>query len=129
MPAADATTISELFATAVAEYEHEPALQTPDGAVAWTWGEYGRQAAAAAAGLAALGVGRGSVIACWLTNRPEFHAADLGAALLGAASFSIYPTYTDGQAAHVVGDAGTGSRRSSSAPRARTCPRSTSRPR
>ena len=60
--------------------------------MAWTWGEYGRAAAAAAAGLAALGVERGSVLACWLTNRPEFHAADMGAALLGAASFSIYPT-------------------------------------
>jgi long-chain acyl-CoA synthetase len=106
MSAAEATTVSELFAATVAEYEHEPALRTPDGAVAWTWGEYGRAAAAAAAGLAAVGVGRGSVIACWLTNRPEFHATDIGAALLGAASFSIYPTYTVDQAAHVVGDAG-----------------------
>src|SRR5512132_307029 len=106
MAAAGATTVGELFAAAVAEYEHEPALQTPDGTVAWTWGEYGRQAAAAAAGMAALGVGRGSVVACWLTNRPEFHAADMGAALLGAASFSIYPTYTVEQAAHVLSDAG-----------------------
>src|SRR5213593_2603622 len=106
MTAPAATTVSELFAATVAEYEHEPALRTPDGAVAWTWGEYGRAAAAAAAGLAALGVGCGSVVACWLTNRPEFHAADMGAALLGAASFSIYPTYTVEQATHVVGDAG-----------------------
>src|SRR5438067_13769159 len=105
MPAADARTISELFATAVAEYENEPALKTADGAVARTWGEYGRQAAAAAAGLAGLGVRRGSVVACWLTNRPEFHAADMGATLLGAASFSIYPTYTVEQAAHVLWDA------------------------
>ena len=102
----EATTISRLFATAVAELEHAPALRTPEGSLAWTWGEYGRAAAAAAAGLANLGVGRGSVIACWLTNRPEFHAADIGAALLGAASFSIYPTDTVEQAAHVVGDAG-----------------------
>jgi hypothetical protein len=58
MPAADATTISQMFAMAVAEYEHEPALRTPDGAMAWTWGEYGRAAAATAAGLADLGVGR-----------------------------------------------------------------------
>jgi long-chain acyl-CoA synthetase len=106
MTTATATTVGELFAAAVAEYEHEPALQTPDGTVSWTWGEYGRQAAAAAAALAGLGVGRGSVVACWLTNRPEFHAADMGAALLGAASFSIYPTYTAEQAAHVLWDAG-----------------------
>ena len=73
-------TVSALFAATVAEYEREPALRTPDGTVAWTWGEYGRAAAAAAAGLAALGVERGSVVATWLTNRPEFHAADMGAA-------------------------------------------------
>jgi long-chain acyl-CoA synthetase len=106
MPTVTASTVGELFAAAVAQYEDEPALRTPDGAISWTWGEYGRQARAAAAGLASLGVGRGSVVACWLTNRPEFHAADMGAALLGAASFSIYPTYTVEQAAHVVGDAG-----------------------
>jgi long-subunit acyl-CoA synthetase (AMP-forming) len=106
MTTATASTAGELFAATVAEYEHEPALQTPDGAVSWTWGEYGRQAAAAAAALVGLGVGRGSVVACWLTNRPEFHAADMGAALLGAASFSIYPTYTAEQAAHVLWDAG-----------------------
>jgi long-chain acyl-CoA synthetase len=106
MPVATATTMGELFAAAVTAYEQEPALQTPDGSVSWTWGEYGCQAAAAAAGLASLGVGRGSVVACWLTNRPEFHAADMGAALLGAASFSIYPTYTVEQAAHVLWDAG-----------------------
>src|SRR5206468_10671003 len=106
MAAAGATTVGELFAAAAAEYENEPALRTPDGAVAWTWGEYGRHAAAAATGLAGLGVGPGSVVACWLTNRPEFHAADIGAALLGAASFSIYPTYPVEQAAHVLWDAG-----------------------
>jgi long-subunit acyl-CoA synthetase (AMP-forming) len=106
MTTATATNVGELFAAAVAEYEHEPALQTPDGTVSWTWGEYGRHATAAAAALAGLGVARGSVVACWLTNRPEFHAADIGAALLGAASFSIYPTYTVEQAAHVLWDAG-----------------------
>jgi long-chain acyl-CoA synthetase len=106
MTTATATTVGELFAAAVAEYEHEPAIRTPDGTVDWTWGEYGRRAAAAAAGLAGLGVERGSVVACWLTNRPEFHAADIGATLLGAASFSIYPTYTVEQAAHVLWDAG-----------------------
>jgi long-subunit acyl-CoA synthetase (AMP-forming) len=100
------TTITELFADVAAARETEPALRTTDGTIAWTWGDYGRQAAAAATGLSALGVGRGDVVACWLSNRPEFHAADMGAALLGAASFSVYPTYTAEQAAHVIGDAG-----------------------
>jgi hypothetical protein len=54
---ATATTVGELFLAAVAEYEHEPALRTPDDAVSWTWGEYGRQAAAAAGALTGLGSG------------------------------------------------------------------------
>jgi long-chain acyl-CoA synthetase len=106
MTTATATTVGELLAAAVTAYEHEPALQAPDGSLSWTWGEYGHAAVAAAAGLGGLGVERGDVVACWLTNRPEFHAADMGATLLGAASFSIYPTYTAEQAAHVLGDAG-----------------------
>src|SRR4029450_10954610 len=39
--AAEATTVTELLAATVAEYEHEPALRTPDGTVVWTWGDYG----------------------------------------------------------------------------------------
>lgn len=106
MTTVTASTVGELFAEAVAKYEYQPALRTADGAVSWTWGEYGRQTEAATAALASLGVGHGSVVACWLTNRPEFHAADIGTALLGAASFSIYPTYTAEQAAYVLADAG-----------------------
>ena len=33
MTTATATTVGELFVAAVAEYEDEPALQTPDGSV------------------------------------------------------------------------------------------------
>ena len=106
MAAVGTRTVGELFVAAVAKYENEPALRTPDGAVDWTWGDYGQAASAAAAGLAGLGLGRGDVLATWLSNRPEFHAADMGAALLGAASFAIYPTYTVEQATHVIGDAG-----------------------
>src|SRR4051794_10832498 len=101
-PIAPARTVGELFAMAVAEYEHKPALRTPDDAVAWTWGEYGRLAAVAAAALSDLGLRRGDTLACRLTNRPEFHVVDMGAALIGVASFSIYPTYTVAQASHVL---------------------------
>ena len=41
-----------------------------------------------------------------MTNRPEFHAVDTAAVHVGMASFSIYPTYTAEQVAHVIGDAG-----------------------
>jgi long-subunit acyl-CoA synthetase (AMP-forming) len=60
-----------------------------------------------AAGLHGLGLHAVDVMACWLSNRPEFHIADAAALHLGAASFSVYPTYTrPRQAEHVIGDAG-----------------------
>ena len=77
-----------------------------DGRIDWSWGEYWRRARAAAAALAGLGVHHADTVALWLTNRPEFHVADSGAMLLGAAPFSIYPTLTVEQAEHVIGDAG-----------------------
>jgi long-chain acyl-CoA synthetase len=45
-------------------------------------------------------------MACWLTNRVEFHIADAAALHLGAVGFSIYSTYTVEQAMHVIADAG-----------------------
>jgi long-chain acyl-CoA synthetase len=99
-------TIPSAFLATAAARPGERALRTPAGEVAWTWGEYALLVRDCAAGLAGLGLGHGDTVACWLSNRPEFHVVDLAAAHLGAASFSVYPTYTAAQAAHVIGDAG-----------------------
>jgi long-chain acyl-CoA synthetase len=98
--------VPSAFQATVAAHSAEPALMTPDGAISWTWGEYARRVRDCSAGLAGLGLWHGHAVACWLSNRPEFHAVDLAAAHLGAASFSVYPTYTAAQAGHVIGDAG-----------------------
>jgi long-chain acyl-CoA synthetase len=99
-------TVPAAFRTTAAEHAKGPALQTADGAMAWTWGEYARLVRDCTAGLAGLGLRHGDTIACWLSNRPEFHVVDLAAAHLGAASFSVHPTYTAAQAGHVIADAG-----------------------
>jgi long-chain acyl-CoA synthetase len=99
-------TLCDLFAISATERGMQGALRTTDGALALSWSDYGERVRAAAAGLAGLGVGHGETVACWLTNRPEFHVADAAALHLGAAPFSIYPTFTAEQAEHVVGDAG-----------------------
>jgi long-subunit acyl-CoA synthetase (AMP-forming) len=99
-------TLGEAFAATASEHLDAPALQSADGATSWTWREYSEGAAAAAAGLAGLGVGRGDTVALWMTNRPEFHVADTAALMLGAAPFSVYSTFTPEQAEHVIGDAG-----------------------
>jgi long-subunit acyl-CoA synthetase (AMP-forming) len=99
-------TIGDMLAAGVAAHPDAPALRSADGAVAWTWREYRERVAAAAAGLAGLGVGRGDTVALWLANRPEFHVADAAAVTLGAAPFSVYQTFTAEQAEYVIGDAG-----------------------
>ncbi len=100
------TTLCDMFAATAAARAEEPALRSADGATSWTWGEYAERVRAAAGGLAGLGVGRGDTVALWMSNRPEFHVADMGAVQLGAAAFSVYSTLTVEQAEVVVADAG-----------------------
>jgi long-chain acyl-CoA synthetase len=100
------STLSELFAATAAERGDELALRSADASTRLTWTAYAESARAAAAGLAGLGVGHGDTVACWLTNRPEFHVADAAALQLGAVPFSVYQTFTVAQAEHVIGDAG-----------------------
>ena len=103
---ASAATIPEAFAATVAAHPDAPALRSADGVVDWSWSEYAARVEAAAAGLHGIGVRRGETVALWLVNRPEFHVADIAATRLGAAPFSVYPTFTAEQAAQVIGDAG-----------------------
>jgi long-chain acyl-CoA synthetase len=98
-------TLCDLFAIAVQEGADRTALRTADGVRALSWRDYGERVRAAAAGLAGLGVRRGATVACWLTNRPDFHVADTAALHLGAAPFSIDPSCTAGQAEAVIGTA------------------------
>ena len=87
---AQTTTIPEAFQATARAHAGEPALRAHGGAISWSWGDYYDRVRACAAGLAALGGKRGDTLACWLTNRPEFHAVDIAAAHLGMASVSIY---------------------------------------
>src|SRR5207253_3360931 len=82
------------------------AVRTKGDEVAWTWGELRERVDALAGGLHELGLRKGDTIALLLSNRPEFHQADLAAMMVGATPFSIYMQYTPGQIEYVVGDAG-----------------------
>ena len=103
--AVDAATIAEAFRITARERAGEVAVRTKDDTVRLTWGELRERVDALAGGLSRLGVGRGDTVALMLTNRPEFSVCDLAAMMCGAASFSIYQTYTPDQIAYVVGDA------------------------
>jgi len=97
-------TVAEAFQSAVERYGDRVAMRTRNDEISWTWEEYGERVRAFAAGLAALGVGRGSTVATMLTNRPEFHVADAAALHLGAVPWSIYNTYPADQVAHLLRD-------------------------
>ena len=77
----------------------------PDGAGLreWTWAEVGDKAARLATAFTRLGLGRGERMLLFLRNRPEFHAADLGALLAGGTPLSIYNSSSPEQIAQLAG--------------------------
>jgi long-chain acyl-CoA synthetase len=101
----DARTMCEAFQKTAEAHPDRPALRLKDDEVSFTWGEYAQRVEELAAGLAALGVGKGDTVALMLTNRPEFHLADAAGMHLGATCFSIYNTYSPEQIEYLVGDA------------------------
>jgi long-chain acyl-CoA synthetase len=104
--ATGAATIAEAFRITAEEHPDRVAVRTKDDEVSLTWSGLSDRVDALAGGLAEHGVRRGDTVALMLSNRPEFHVADLAAMTLGATPFSIYQTFTADQIAFVVGDAG-----------------------
>jgi long-subunit acyl-CoA synthetase (AMP-forming) len=102
------TTQASLCATfqeTAAAFRDDVALQTQDGALQLTWGEYRAGVERAARGLAGLGVTRGDTVALMLVNRPEFHVLDVAALHLGATPFSLYQTAAPAQIAEICANA------------------------
>src|SRR6478735_203354 len=103
--ALSASTMCEAFQLTVAERPGEPALRLKDSDFEASWAEYAETVRRRAAGLAALGVGRGDTLGFMLTNRPAFQLTDTAAMHLGATCFSIYNTSSPEQIEYVVADA------------------------
>jgi long-subunit acyl-CoA synthetase (AMP-forming) len=101
----DASTMAEAFQLTVEAHPERPALRLKDDELTMTWGEYGERVRALTAGLAGLGLERGSTLGLMLTNRPEFHWFDAAALHAGATPFSIYNTYARDQIQYQVTDA------------------------
>ncbi|HEY4277899.1 MAG TPA: long-chain fatty acid--CoA ligase [Conexibacter sp.] len=104
--AVDATTLGEALRRTAAAHPDLTAVRTLDGEVSLTWAQLRERVDALARGLAGLGVTRGDTVALMLSNRPEFHVADLAAVMLGATPFSVYLTSSPEQIRYVVADAG-----------------------
>src|SRR6478736_2797420 len=85
--AASAPTLAQAFRMTAAEREGEVAIRTKGDAFTITWGELRDRVDALAAGLHALGLGRGDTPALMIGNRPEFHLCDLAGMMVGATPF------------------------------------------
>ncbi len=105
--AVDAPTLTEALRRTAANNPDIVAVRTPDDSTSLSWSELLARVDALAGGLARLGVGRGDAVAIMLVNRPEFHIADLAAAMLGATPFSIYTTYPAEEIEYLCTDSGT----------------------
>jgi long-chain acyl-CoA synthetase len=100
-----AGTVAQAFQATAAARANYPALRAHGSEIVWTWRDYHRRVRECAAGLAGLGCERGETLACWLTNRPEFHVADAAASHLGVGALSVHPASTADEAAHVIREA------------------------
>jgi long-chain acyl-CoA synthetase len=98
------TTIPLRFLDTVRERRDAVAFRWPAGDVSFA--QYGERAARAAAGLRALGVGRGDRVVMLIGNRPEFHVADVAVLLLGATPISIYNSSSPDEIRYLAGHAG-----------------------
>ena len=104
--ALEARSIAEAFRITAEDFPDRVAVRTKDDGISITWGELRERVDALAGGLAKLGVKRGDTVALMLSNRPEFHLADLAVMSLGAVPYSVYLTSAPEQVAYVIGDAG-----------------------
>ena len=99
------TTIPELLRQAAAQYGGKLALRQPAGkdVHTWTWSQYLQAAEEIAAGLHALGLGKGDHIALCSETRAEFYLADQGILMNGSVAAALYPSYPPDELERTVG--------------------------
>jgi long-subunit acyl-CoA synthetase (AMP-forming) len=100
-------TLAQTFMRTAQRHGARMAIRTHSGdaATRLTWGELEAVARRLAAGLAALGVGRGDRVAIMLANRVELHLCDLATMLVGAASVAIAPAADPDELVGIAADA------------------------
>ena len=79
----------------------------------WTFADYAERVAAAAAGLADLGVGPGTRVVLMLRNIAEFHVLDMATYFCGGTAVSIYNSSSPDQIQYLAGHCEAQRRRSS----------------
>lgn len=102
------STLFQVLETTANRYGDAPALRQPsgDGYLTFSWNQYRDAAAEIAAGLRALGIRKGDVVALNSETRLEFYLADLGILASGAISAALYPSYPPSDLVRTVQTAG-----------------------
>jgi long-chain acyl-CoA synthetase len=85
-------TLYQVLEEAARAHGDVPALIQP-GAPACSWNQYRQAVDEIAAGLRALGIGKGDIVALNSETRLEFYLADLGVIANGSVSAALYPSY------------------------------------
>jgi long-chain acyl-CoA synthetase len=101
-------TAPQLFLELVRSAPSSPALHSMRGDAGWnvwTLQDYADQVAAAAAGLASVGVGNGERVLLMMRNRPDFHWFDAAAQFLRATPVSIYNSSSPEEVEYLAGHA------------------------
>ncbi|WP_082949242.1 AMP-binding protein [Mycolicibacterium celeriflavum] len=99
------TTLPQAFQRTARIAPDAVALRTVGDSQTMTWRDYAARVGQVAAGLAALGVGRGDTVSLMMANRIEFYPLEVGAQHVGATSFSVYNTLAANHLADVFANA------------------------
>ena len=104
-PSKAAATIPELLRATAARYPDRLALRQPGkaGVRTWTWSQYLEAAEEIAAGLHALGIGRGDHVAICSETRAEFYLVDQGILMNGSVAAALYPSYPAPELLRTIG--------------------------
>jgi long-chain acyl-CoA synthetase len=89
-------TLYQVLAETARVHGDAPALRqpAPDGSyTVYSWNQYRRAAEEIAAGLRALGIAKGDIVALNSETRLEFYLADLGILANGSIAAAMYPSY------------------------------------
>ena len=98
-------TVANQFLATVQRHGDRTALRWRNDDDSWgscTWSEYATQVGQVAAGLAAMGVGKGDRVVLMMRNIWQFHVADVAAYFLGATPVSIYNSSAPDQVEYLV---------------------------
>ena len=85
-------TLYQVLEEAARAHGDAPALIQPGGPV-YSWNQYRQAVEEIAAGLHALGIGKGEIVALSSETRLEFYLADMGVMANGSVSAALYPSY------------------------------------